>query len=61
VVDGALTVLAIEPAAGGRQPVGQDQPDLRGFAFSTIALDEPESGRLAAPAHDNRWRYSSDT
>ena len=53
VVDGALTILAIEPAAGGRQPVGQDQPDLRGFAFSTIPLDEPESGRLAAHAHDH--------
>jgi hypothetical protein len=39
VVDGALTILAIEPAAGGRQPIGQDQPDLRGFAFSTIPLD----------------------
>jgi hypothetical protein len=39
VVDGALTILAIEPAAGGRQPVGQGQPDLRGFAFSTIPLD----------------------
>ena len=53
VVDGALTILAIEPAAGGRQPVGQDRPDLRGFAFSTIPLDEPESGRLTAPAHDH--------
>src|SRR6266481_2190586 len=39
VVDGALTILAIEPAAGGRQPTGEDQPDLRGFAFSTIPLD----------------------
>ena len=53
VVDGALTILAIEPVAGGRQPVGQGQPDLRGFAFSTIPLDEPEPGRLAAPAHDH--------
>src|SRR5262249_53786614 len=39
VVDGALTILAIEPAAGGRQPTGEDHPDLRGFAFSTIPLD----------------------
>jgi hypothetical protein len=39
VVDGALTILAIEPAAGGRQPIGEDRPDLRGFAFSTIPLD----------------------
>ena len=36
VVDGALTILAIEPAAGGRKPTGEDRPDLRGFAFSTI-------------------------
>jgi hypothetical protein len=38
VVDGALTVLAIEPAAGGRLPHGENQPDLRGFAFSRIQL-----------------------
>jgi hypothetical protein len=47
VVDGALTILAIEPAAGGRQPTGEDRPDLRGFAFSTIPLDSgpPTAGR----------------
>jgi hypothetical protein len=45
VVDGALTILAIEPAAGGRQPTGEDRSDLRGFAFSTIPLD---SGRPTA-------------
>ena len=39
VVDGTLTILAVEPAAGGRQPTGEDRPDLRGFAFSTIPLD----------------------
>jgi hypothetical protein len=58
VVDGALTILAIEPAAGGRQPTGEDGPDLRGFAFSTIPLDsvprrDPQPGvasRAAAPA-----------
>jgi hypothetical protein len=41
LVDGQLTILAIEPAAGGRQPGGPgapDQPALRGFAFSTIPL-----------------------
>jgi hypothetical protein len=41
LVDGQLTILAIEPAAGGRQPAGSDgtdRPDLRGFAFSTIPL-----------------------
>jgi hypothetical protein len=32
VADGQLTILAVEPAAGGRQP------DPRGFAFSTIPL-----------------------
>ena len=47
VVDGALTILAIEPAAGGRQPVGQDQPDLRGFAFSTIPLDPGPQARAS--------------
>jgi hypothetical protein len=58
VVDGALTILAIEPAAGGRQPAGEDRPDLRGFAFSTIPLDsglrrDPQPGvasRAPAPA-----------
>ncbi len=44
VVDGALAILAIEPAAGGRRPGGPDQPhgpgypDLRGFPFSRIPL-----------------------
>src|SRR6185295_1779469 len=47
VVDGALTILAIEPAAGGRQPDGQDQPDLRGFAFSTIPLDPGPQARAS--------------
>jgi hypothetical protein len=56
VVDGALTILAIEPAAGGRQPTGEDRPDLRGFAFSTIPLDpgprrDPQPGVAScAPA-----------
>src|SRR5256885_15374002 len=36
VVDGALTILAIEPAAGGRQPPPEDPPDPRGIALSTI-------------------------
>ncbi len=41
LADGQLTILAIEPAAGGRIPdlAGQpSQPELRGFAFSTIPL-----------------------
>jgi hypothetical protein len=38
LTDGELTILAIEPAAGGRQPDGPDHPDQRGFAFSTIPL-----------------------
>ncbi len=41
LVEGQLTILAIEPAASGRQPGGSggpDQPELRGFAFSTIPL-----------------------
>jgi hypothetical protein len=44
LADGKLTILAIEPAAGGRipeqpgQPDGPGQPELRGFAFSTIPL-----------------------
>jgi hypothetical protein len=40
VADGQLTVLAIEPAASGRQPNGDDDLDLRGFPFSTIPLGE---------------------
>ncbi len=51
LTDGQLTILAIEPAVGGRVPdrpgkpgrQGQrgttGQPELRGFAFSTIPLD----------------------
>jgi len=45
VIDGTLTILAIEPAAGGRQPDGSGQapgpgdPDLHGFPFSRIPLD----------------------
>ncbi|HEU5391260.1 MAG TPA: hypothetical protein VFV73_35690 [Streptosporangiaceae bacterium] len=47
VIDGALTILAIEPAAGGRRPGGAGQgdqgsghgdPDLHGFPFSRIPL-----------------------
>ncbi len=38
LVDGQLIIMAIEPAAGGRQPGGPDQTDQRGFAFSTIPL-----------------------
>jgi hypothetical protein len=44
LVDGQLTILAIELAAGGRQPGGPvgpgapDRSDLHGFAFSTIPL-----------------------
>jgi hypothetical protein len=46
LADGQLTILAIEPAAGGRIPdrpgqpgqPGPGQPELRGFAFSTIPL-----------------------
>ncbi len=47
VVDGALTILAIEPAAGGRQPIGPDQADLRGFAFSTIPRDSGPQARAS--------------
>jgi hypothetical protein len=41
LADGQLTILAIEPAAGGRQPEGTSDPNaatLREFAFSTIPL-----------------------
>ncbi|HEY2284248.1 MAG TPA: hypothetical protein VGH88_00750, partial [Streptosporangiaceae bacterium] len=47
VIDGALAILAIEPAAGGRRPGapdqsrGPDDPDLRGFPFSRIPLVSP--------------------
>jgi hypothetical protein len=57
LVDGQLTILAIEPTAGGRQPGGPGQPGLRGFAFSTIPLTsahrrDPEArvGSNATPA-----------
>jgi hypothetical protein len=45
VADGRLTILAIEPAAGGRQaaqPGGPGQAGSRGFAFSTIPLGTEE-------------------
>jgi len=58
LADGVLTILAIEPAAGGRVP---GQPgSLRGFAFSQIPLGsvprrdpEPRSGGAgqAGPRH----------
>jgi hypothetical protein len=41
LVDGQLTILAIEPGTGGRQPAGPgipDRADRDGFAFSTIPL-----------------------
>jgi len=44
---GQLTVLAIEPVAGGRQAGGTDGPvtaALREFAFSTIPLKTIPSG-----------------
>jgi hypothetical protein len=45
--------LAIEPAAGGRQPDGSGQargpgdPDLHGFPFSRIPLDSSERASQA--------------
>jgi len=42
LADGQLTILAIEPAAGGRQPEGTSGPSaatLREFAFGTIPLN----------------------
>src|SRR2546430_16314757 len=38
-VDGALTILAVEPAAGGRPRTREDQPDPPGFPVSTIPLE----------------------
>lgn len=56
---GQLTILAIEPAAGGRQPgvtSGSKTAALREFAFSTIPLKTippspatPRADRLAIP------------
>jgi hypothetical protein len=60
LADGLLTILAIEPAAGGRQPSqsggpgqpgqssGPGQPGLRGFAFSTIPLSSVQRRNLEA-------------
>ena len=58
LADGQLTILAIEPAAGGRIPDRAGQPELRGFAFSTIPLgpvqrrdpDASVGSRATAPA-----------
>ena len=41
LMGGQLTILAIEPAAGGRQPGGSGaagRQELRGFPFTTIPL-----------------------
>ncbi len=70
LADGQLTILAIEPAAGGRipdragqsGPSGPGQPELRGFAFSTIPLssvqrrdpDASVGSRAPAPAEPER-------
>jgi hypothetical protein len=58
LVDGQLTILAIEPAMGRRQPGGPagagtpDRSDLHGFAFSTIPLTayRPDSDASAGPS-----------
>jgi hypothetical protein len=68
LVDGQLTILAIEPAAGGRQPSGPggadqaggaDQIGLRGFAFSTIPLTPPQrrdpEASVGSPAAPAEW------
>ena len=65
MADGQLTILAIEPAASARQSGqagGPAQPELRGFAFSTIPLGPvqrrgPEAGigsRAAASAESEQ-------
>ena len=38
LMGGQLTILAIESAAGGRQPGPSSGPEPRGFPFSTIPL-----------------------
>lgn len=48
---GQLTILAIEPAAGGRQPggtSGSKTAALREFAFSTIPLKAIPPGPVSA-------------
>ena len=48
---GQLTILAIEPAAGGRQPggtSGSKTAALREFAFSTIPLQTIPPGPVSA-------------
>jgi hypothetical protein len=46
LMGGQLTILAIEPAAGGRQPGGSGapgDPEPRGFPFTTIPLITAQS------------------
>jgi hypothetical protein len=58
ITEPADNLCAVEPAASGRQRAGEDQLDLRGFAFSTIPLDpgpqrDPQAGvasRATTPA-----------
>jgi hypothetical protein len=53
LVGGQLTILAIEPAGGGRQPGGAEppgRPELPGFPFITIPLiSTPRREPEAAP------------
>jgi hypothetical protein len=55
LVDGQLTILAIEPATDGRQsaepagPGAADRSDRHGFAFSTIPLTACRLDAEAAP------------
>jgi hypothetical protein len=50
LVDGQLTILAIEPATGEPAgPGGPDRSDRHGFAFSTIPLTACRLDAEAAP------------
>jgi hypothetical protein len=54
IIGGQLTILAIEPAAGGRQPGGPGAPDdarLRGFPFTTIPLLAASGREPGAASH----------
>jgi hypothetical protein len=60
VVGGQLTILAIEPAAGGRQPGGSAAPHgagLHGFPFTTIPLASAQRIEPGAAPHQHQHQH----
>jgi|SRR5690348_13057287 hypothetical protein len=62
LMGGQLTILAIEPAAGGRQPGGSGAPggpEPRGFPFTTIPLMSIQRREPGTPVRQSEERDSA--